>query len=771
MKEFVLLGTTLQYSTQRMNYFSISDLFENIAAQAEQQFQAGYKKFGNLKNVRDQFSSLLYDVLKQVDKEALAHVKRQDIYSVSRSDISVAGKDALIKIRSTYQERIMAPYEALEHKKEAEAARRELRKKIKSNDLWDSIGYTAINAVGNMGTSISAGMDASSIYHNEETMRLFLDELAEYVLAIKTVTIHLIEKNSDVGYDWPDREELKKAETLTQNILNGSVPSEKCDQLALQALQIDPHTFTLYDFLLAKHGDADHQLEEMAECFGYSDFTAHKAAMLHDKFSKPLSLTYTDEEDVLHLKKQVADYAAYLGVEPKREMAVLDKQWAAIDLRLRTANGKEYETRQQAQDVRDDIVIRDQKAASYDLRRINLLDSEQMQRFTTILTGISYKSQDIPAEIPKYVEAITRQAVDRCMAIDAAHAPNDVVEGVEKIWSLSPIYDQVAPKMKFGPSGEELVKNYSKQFSLDGDDPLCLCQDISKLLSPGKLLVLTAQKMYIVSGKETAVFPLDDILSITPQENSCVLQLKDQSPFQTPFLIKLSGSAMEQYARFLFNTVEALRLRNIPYESIYVPVEDALAAEPQPLTGLTELSADTAATPAEAPATVQINSKTSIDDKDDKRLAYAKALAACNGTPEGIQAAYNTAEKEAKAAEDAYSAELKNVPGAKTANIISVIAAFGMIFGFISIFFTSLLTGLVIAAVCIGIFSVSDRREKTLMKQAASAQSREALIQQEETKKQLEICKGYLKAKKEAEENGISAADVQDLVENLMQQS
>ena len=61
---------------------------------------------------------------------------------------------------------------------------------------------------------------------------------------------------------------------------------------------------------------------------------------------------------------------------------------------------------------------------------------------------------------------------------------------------------------------------------------------------------------------------------------------------------------------------------------------------------------------------------------------YAKALAACNGTPEGIQAAYNTAEKEAKAAEDAYSAELKNVPGAKTANIISVIATFGMMFWF-----------------------------------------------------------------------------------------
>ena len=116
---------------------------------------------------------------------------------------------------------------------------------------------------------------------------------------------------------------------------------------------------------------------------------------------------------------------------------------------------------------------------------------------------------------------------------------------------------------------------------------------------------------------------------------------------------------MEQYARVLFNTVEALRLRNVPYENIYVPGDDALAEELQPLTALTELSANTAATPTEAPSTVQIDSKTSIDDKDDKRIAYAKALAACNGTPEGIQAAYNTAEKEANAAEEANTAELK----------------------------------------------------------------------------------------------------------------
>lgn len=101
----------------------------------------------------------------------------------------------------------------------------------------------------------------------------------------------------------------------------------------------------------------------------------------------------------------------------------------------------------------------------------------------------------------------------------------------------------------------------------------------------------------------------------------------------------------------------------------------------------------------------------------------------------------------------------------------AVIAVFGVLLGLISIFFTSLLTGLLIAVVCVVIFCVTDKREKTLMKQASSSQSREALIRREDAKKNSEIYKGYLKAKKEAEEKGISPADVQDLVADLMQQS
>lgn len=769
MEEFVILGTTLHYSIPRMNYFSISVEFNTIAAQAEKQFRDGYKKFGNLKNVYDQFSSLLFDVLAWVDDQALEHIKLQEIYSVSRSEISAAGQSAVIEMKNIYQQRIMDPYEAIQHKKEAEVARREFKKKVKSNDLWDSIGYTALNAVGNMGSSISAGLDADSVYRNEETLRLFIEELRDYVLSVMVITTHLIEKNSNISYDAPSGEEFKRARNLEQNILDGSVPADKCDQMALQVLQVNPRAFALYDFLLDHHGDADHELERMAACFGYKDFMAHKAAVLREVFAVPLSRTYTDEQDVLNLKNQVTGYAAHLGVSPEKELAILDKQWADIDRRLRTANRKEYETREQAQDVRDDLVLRDQKASSYDLKRINFLDGEQMQRLIQCLTDLPYKSADVPQGVPAFVNAITRQAVDRCMAIDTVHAPNDAVKGCEKIWSFSPIYERVTPKMKFGPAGMELLKKYAPQLALDADEPLCLCQDITKLLSSGKLLVITTKKLYVVHAKNIAAFALDDILAITPQNSGCTIQLKEKPSYQTPFLIKLSAGDMEQYIRLLFNTVEALRLRDVPYETIYVPVDDALSAEPQPLVGLVETSAAAVPSPKEEPAPVQTGSNAAIDYNDDKRLAYAKALVACGGTPEGIQAAFDAAKKEVTAANALYTEALKKNPKAKLYHTITFVGLAGFLIGLIAIFLVSLFTGLVIAALGLVVIGYASDQEKNAMVQS-SAQCQDVQARKEESLSRMKACREYLKAKEEAEEKGITPADVQDLIVQLTTQ-
>src|SRR5699024_5460807 len=89
---------------------------------------------------------------------------------------------------------------------------------------------------------------------------------------------------------------------------------------------------------------------------------------------------------------------------------------------------------------------------------------------------------------------------------------------------------------------------------------------------------------------------------------------------------------------------------------------------------------------------------------DQKRLAYAKALAACGGTPEGILTAYENAKAENEAASKAYDEELAKNPRAKIASRLSTFSLFCALPGIALIFLGLLPLGIGIIIACVLLF-------------------------------------------------------------------
>lgn len=775
MKEFTLLGTTLRYSTQRLNYYSIHSVFLKLAKESWKQFYTDYQKMGNLSKAYEQLPTVIAAVFRRIDSACEDHIKRQDIYSVKANDIRNHCQSALHEIRQVYQERIVAPYQAIDERKKAEAAQREFKKKVKANDLWDNLGYSALNAVGNLGSSLNASLDANSVYKNSDTLDRFKNAILDYTILAEHTTMRLIEENSNIAYDEPNSSEVSKLQNITDNILNGTVPSEKQDEMILDVLQGNPHAFELYDLLVKKYGDADGTLEDMATCFGYSDFVTYKLNLLKEKFSKELSATYTEEQDILDLKKQIEAFAIHLKVDPAEPLAPLKAQWDSIDRDLRTAGGKEYETREEAQNVRDDIALRNQQAARYDLYKVNFQDPAQANRFVEILRDLPYKSTDVPEGLPEFVSSITRDAADRCAVIESLAAPDNLPGHLSAAWARFPIYNKIAGKLKFGADGMSFLQKYADRWSLEPDEKLCICQDISRLLSPGKVLVITNLRFCVIQNKDVAQFSLDQIQAIQGQDNGCMVSLKNQPAYQTPFLVNLPAKEMELYVRLLNYTVQGLQLTGIPREQIYVSIdsEEALSADPQPLVeqSISVASHDAAtAMPSPAPAaTVNVitsdnNAKQNASSADKKKFAYAKALAACGGTPEGILSAYESAMAERAAASNAYNEQLTKNPQAKTAHTLSMIFLLGVVLGVILIFAVSLPVGVGVFIASVALFSFFDTREKKSMAASSSAEARQAKLRQEQAEEALKTCRAYLNAKKEAEESGITVDDVKELI-------
>lgn len=200
MKEFTLLGTTLNYSTQRLNYYSIHSVFLELAQTSWKQFYSDYQRMGSLQKAYEQLPKVIVRLVKSIDSSCEDYIKLQKIYSVGADDVGAGCTSALRELQQIYQERIAEPCEEIEERKNAEVAQREFKKKIKSNDLWDSLGYSAINAVGNLGSSLNASLDASSIYKNSDTLDQFKNAILDYVILAQRATMRLVQENSNIGY-------------------------------------------------------------------------------------------------------------------------------------------------------------------------------------------------------------------------------------------------------------------------------------------------------------------------------------------------------------------------------------------------------------------------------------------------------------------------------------------------------------------------------------------------------------------------------------------
>lgn len=112
---------------------------------------------------------------------------------------------------------------------------------------------------------------------------------------------------------------------------------------------------------------------------------------------------------------------------------------------------------------------------------------------------------------------------------------------------------------------------------------------------------------------------------------------------------------------------------------------------------------------------------------------------------------------------------MKKNPKAQLYHALSFVGLGGFLLGILAIFVVSLWTGLAIAVLGLVLFSYTSDQEKKAMVQA-STQSQEVQARKEAALERMRACRQYLAAKKEAEEKGISPADVQDLVAQLTSQ-
>jgi len=421
MREFQLFHAKLQYTQERLNYFEFYDFCVGMIRDAEAHLRKSWKEAGSLDRIYDHYNDKLAEAIGAAANKTTNYLNAAGVYSYT-SELLMKQSKKGYQIFQDFQEMVEGPYEKIEIQLRGEAEFRKLRKKTRAKYRgfgWDmgsqivnstkaaaknavtGLGHTAMNAVGNAMSSMKAADEKGKIYRDKEIVDILCEDMTAFINEMADIAQNAIERETDIRIDRLADGERKRASALSQNILEGRVPEEKIRRAAVESLIIWPFNSSLYRFLIDRYGDAGKEIEAMGKTFRF-DAAAYKKQKLEEAYAGLLKKKFAEEQELLEKKREVLEYSAYMGVEDEKYTAYLDQEWSGIDRRIRTVEGEEYATREEAAQVEDDIKTFDVLLGWAALENRNMLDAGEYEAALQLVKGAKYKN-------PRFAERVERR--------------------------------------------------------------------------------------------------------------------------------------------------------------------------------------------------------------------------------------------------------------------------------------------------------------------------------------------------------------------------
>ncbi len=388
MTTYEIVGETVSISTAVENERYIRVNTEDLITQAVKNFDAWYDSQGDLKSVDKNITSTLSSTLLPVCEKCIEILAQNGIYSIDATlffetyiipnsyelfDVIDGGLDKLGEI---------------DDQKRAEIQYRQARKASRGRVVGGGFGlggaikgmatagvinattgmaHSLGNAVGNMGSSISASASKASVY------RGLKGELHKHFVAlcysIRDAARTELKQKANMECKYVTVEESNQARAIIANYTEGRIPeSQKKKQIAI-ALQLNPYNMSVYELIWNDYGDQNGDLSKMCKYFGgsledyikriseqYGDEVFKKYCNVYEQAFNKRLVGAESERDVKTALNTLIEYCNEHGVSQEivPQIQKCKDILTNIDRELKTVHGTVYETRELAEEVRAD---------------------------------------------------------------------------------------------------------------------------------------------------------------------------------------------------------------------------------------------------------------------------------------------------------------------------------------------------------------------------------------------------------------------------------
>ena len=541
--EYFILGEKIQFSEEQMNWFRIKKFFDGIEFNARQTLKKGHSKCNKLEVLNDLMFSAYYD---DICMPTAIFLEEQRIYTVTH-------KTLMDKMQLYYDgtmRRILGEYIS------------------EVGDVEDD------KQQGKIG-SLEASSRVSKIIKDEGHFSRLLDATALFCELVRDYCIDCIEAETGKCYETVSENDEQITDAIIENMIMGKIKKEDLEECCKKVFRLNPSSSAvLYRVAISKFGDKDKEIEKLGTDIGYDISVIKKNCIdeiYKDRDFKNVQFDVEQEQVLLDLLQEVKGSCEKIGIDTCGYIDILNEKWSVLDEKIRTVEGVTYDTREKAQQIKQDISLFEEYTSKQNYDDINILDVGIYNNCVEDIYNLSYITEEFRNMAKERAQLYMQRYMNHHITRNKLANPATFMTEFNNMIYQTGFYRKNQKKIHFNDYAND-KKNSAPAITTYKGTPI-LYQENPKLMERNRGIVYTTQEVVVYDKKNLNIIPLNDIDTVRFSEegNFQVISKNGVLDFGT-----ISGidhkELRDEYIRVMDSIVYALSKLEIKPQIVTMPV-------------------------------------------------------------------------------------------------------------------------------------------------------------------------------------------------------
>lgn len=335
MSQHILFGQCVSFSAAQDRYAQLMSLYSTASAKVKQDFTKWYRNCGSIEKVLQGYVSEASGLIgAYVSNSLYAQLLQMEIYDISEDDYY--DECLILDTVRTTATACKKLVQAVDQAKDEEIAYRELRKESRGRmvgggfglggalkgmatagaiNAVTGMGHSVVNAVGNVGSSISASNSKRSIYKDDDTLSFLRHAVIDCLSS--TFFEHIRIANSHKAGCIDKSFNPSKAEALLENAQRFP---DKAQNLLLEAFRQQPNSAELLQYIFQNFRSERRNIIKIANYYGVDLSEIIKSILVREY---PADAKH-DETKALAAKARILALMEEMGIQESETLNTLE---------------------------------------------------------------------------------------------------------------------------------------------------------------------------------------------------------------------------------------------------------------------------------------------------------------------------------------------------------------------------------------------------------------------------------------------------------------